>query len=167
MRTTGLIGAILAAALCTGPASADDVRRLAVFDMTFVNFSQEVDYGATNEAELARITMLSDYLRELLQDSGRYELVDLSAAEQDLKLHGSVFTCNRCEEKMARKLSAESSITGAVNKVSQLVQTVVLRERDADSGQVIRLYQTDIRGNTDEAWRRGLEFLVKNRLFAP
>lgn len=167
MRIPGLTGMALIAMLCANPARADDAIPLAVFDMTFVNYSQEVDYGATNEAEHARIAMLSDYLRELLRDSGRYELVDLSAVRQDLALHGSVFKCNRCEEKMARKLGAEISVTGAVNKVSQLIQTVILRERDAATGEVIALYQTDIRGNTDEAWRRGLEFLVHDRLLAP
>lgn len=148
-------------------AAADETVPLpvSVFDMTFINYSQEVDYGVRNEAEHARIRMLSDYLRELLDESERYEVVDLTGLQDELKQQGSVFKCNHCEGKLARKVGARRSFTGAVNKLSTLVQTVILRERDPETGEVIALYQTDIRGNTDEAWRRGLSFLVENRLF--
>ena len=43
--------------LASAPLHADPTP-VAVFDMSFINFSQEVDYGATNEAEHARIAML-------------------------------------------------------------------------------------------------------------
>ncbi|WP_417671724.1 DUF3280 domain-containing protein [Roseibium sp.] len=142
-------------------ANADPV---AVFDMEFINFSQEVEFGAKNEAEYRRIAMLSVYLRELLEGSGRYEVVDLTLLGDDVARYGGVFSCNRCEEKLARKAGVPTSITGAVQKLSVLVQTVILRERDAATGAVLQLYQTDIRGNTDEAWKRGLKWLVDNRL---
>jgi hypothetical protein len=153
-------------ALGLGPAFAEEGARrsVAVFDLSFVNFSQEVDYGASNEAEEARIAMLSDYLRELLDASGRYDLVDTAPAAGDLALHGPVFRCNNCEARMARSLGADRSFTGAVQKLSVLVQTVILRERDAITGEVVALYQTDIRSNTDEAWRRGLKWLVDHRV---
>ncbi|WP_417689862.1 DUF3280 domain-containing protein [Roseibium sp.] len=141
-------------------------KPVAVFDMEFINFSQEVEYGAKNEAEYRRIEMLSAYLRELLVESGDYEPVDLAPLGADAERYGDVFSCNRCEEKLARKLGAPTSITGAVQKLSVLVQTIILRERDAETGRVLQLYQTDIRGNTDEAWKRGLKWLVDNRLLA-
>ncbi len=157
-----LITGLVLALVCL-PLKAEEV---AVFDMAFINFSQEVEYGAKNEAEHARIAMLSDYLRELLDESGKYEPVDLAVRGGDVHRYGDVFTCNRCEEKLAREVGVKTSITGAVQKLSVLVQTIILRERDAETGKVLALYQTDIRGNTDEAWRRGLKWLVDHRLLA-
>ncbi len=154
------------AALYLSPlaAASGAARLVVVHEMSFINFSQEVDYGATNEAEHARIAMLSDHFRALLEDSGRYRLIDPAPLAADLRKHGEVFTCNHCEAAMARKLGAELSFSGAVQKLSVLVQTVVVRVRDAESGEVVALYQTDIRGNTDIAWQRGLRFLVEDRL---
>ncbi|MAU48174.1 MAG: hypothetical protein CMP09_25870 [Yangia sp.] len=149
--------------LASAPLHADPTP-VAVFDMSFINFSQEVDYGATNEAEHARIAMLNQHLRERLDESGRFRVVDPAPVSAELAMHGDAFTCNHCEAALARKLGAGLSITGAVQKMSVLVQTGILRERDSDTGEIVALYQTDIRGNTDIAWKRGLDFLIDNRL---
>lgn len=149
--------------LASAPLHADPTP-VAVFDMSFINFSQEVDYGATNEAEHARIAMLNQHLRERLDESGKFRVVDPAPVSAELAMHGEAFTCNHCEAALARKLGAGLSITGAVQKMSVLVQTVILRERDSDTGEIVALYQTDIRGNTDIAWKRGLDFLIDNRL---
>ncbi|MCT4371152.1 DUF3280 domain-containing protein [Yangia mangrovi] len=158
--------AIALVSIAAPTARAGTPRPVVVHDMSFINFSQEVDYGARNEAEHARIAMLSDYFRELLEESHRYRLIDPAPLAEDLRKHGEVFTCNHCEAAMARKLGAELSFSGAVQKLSVLVQTVVVRVRDAESGEIVALYQTDIRGNTDIAWKRGLRFLVEERLNA-
>ncbi len=155
--------ALLALCLAPLPLAADPMP-VAVFDLSFINFSQEVEYGASNAAEEARIKMLSAHLRQRLADSGRYALIDTGALAQKLDMHGEVFTCNHCEAAMAREIGAELSFTGAVQKLSVLVQTVILRERDAATGDIVALYQTDIRGNTDIAWKRGLDFLIDNRV---
>jgi hypothetical protein len=160
-------GLLIAALALAGRASAE-AEKVAIFDLSFINFGQEVEFGAKNEAEHARIAMLSDYFRELLVETGRYEPVDLSPVEAELELNQQdVFRCNNCEAPMARKLGVEHSFTGAVQKLSVLVQTIIIRETDATTGEVIALYQTDIRNNTDEAWRRGLKWLVENRLMVP
>lgn len=147
-----------------GYAQAEEPIPLAVFDLAFINYSQEVEFGVKNEAEIARARMASNYLRELLAKEPRFSLLSSDPIMDDLRAAGDVFTCNGCEEKLARKIGAERSITGAVQKLSVLVQTIVLRERDARTGAVIALYQTDIRGNTDIAWKRGVAFLVENRI---
>ncbi|SNR78032.1 DUF3280 domain-containing protein [Puniceibacterium sediminis] len=154
----------LACITLLGTSASAEQLPAAVFDIEFINFSQEVDYGATNEEEKIRALMLSEEFRALLKKSGRYSLVDTTGAADDLALHGNPFSCNACEAKIAAKLGAERSFTGAVQKLSVLVQTIIIRERDVRSGDVMAQYQTDIRGNTDVAWRRGLEWLMKNRM---
>ncbi|MGR3479798.1 DUF3280 domain-containing protein [Salipiger marinus] len=157
------LGALACALLLGAPARADQLP-VAVFDIEFINFSQEAEFGATNEVEQARARMLSVAFRDLLQESGRYQLVDMAAAQDDIELHGNPFRCNACEAKIARSLGAERSFTGGVQKLSVLVQTIIIRERDASTGKILAQYQTDIRGNTDVAWRRGLEWLMRNRM---
>jgi hypothetical protein len=160
------MGLVPASLTVWADAWADEPEPVAVFEMAFINYSQEVDYGEKNEAEHARIAMLSDYFRELLSESGRYGIQDISPLKERIAEQGNVFSCNQCEADLAKAVGAERSFTGAVQKISVLIQTVIIRERDAESGQVVAQYQTDIRGNTDQAWRRGLKWLVEYRVLA-
>ncbi|MFD1696678.1 DUF3280 domain-containing protein [Roseibium aestuarii] len=139
---------------------------MAVFDLAFVNFSQELDLGLSDAAEQARIRMLTDYLRELLAADPRYVVVDSAPVADELASVKSVYSCNLCEDKLARKVGADLSVTGTVTKISVLIQTIVLRGRDATTGAVLWQYHTDIRNNSDEAWRRGLKWLIDHRVLA-
>lgn len=165
---TSLVVSLVAAAALAGSALAEPTRPIpvVVFDMSFVNLSQEVDYGADNAPERARIRMLSDYFRELVAASDRYAVVGGGPSEAELERYGEVFACNGCEAPLARAAGAERSLTGSVRKVSVLIQSVIIRERDAKTGEVLALYNVSIRNNTDAAWRRGLKWLVTNRLLA-
>jgi hypothetical protein len=126
-----------------GRAAGVEPTPVAVFDMSFVNFGQEVEFGAKNEVEYAPIAMLSAYLRELPEHSGRYRLVDTAPPADQLKLHGEVYSCNACEAKLAHQVGAGRSVTGSVRKLSARIQTVTPRERDAGTAEIVALYQTD------------------------
>lgn len=140
---------------------------IAVFDFEFVNWSQEVDYGAKNEDEKRRLPIVSSELREILEQSGRYRLIDMRPAAEDIAKAGLISRCNGCDADIARKLGAELAISGVVQKLSVLVQTIIITIRDVKTGAVVKTMQTDIRGNTDEAWKRGVAWLARNRLLAP
>jgi uncharacterized protein DUF2380 len=51
-----------------------------------------------------------------------------------------------------------------VQKVSNLILNINVRVSDALTGHGITAASVDIRGNTDESWTRGIEYIVKNRL---
>jgi hypothetical protein len=87
--------------------------------------------------------MLSAYLRELPEHSGRYRPVDTAPLADQLKLHGEVYSCNACEAKLAHQVGAGRSVTGSVRKLSARIQTVTPRERDAGTAEIVALYQTD------------------------
>ena len=72
--------------------------------------------------------------------------------------------CNGCDIDIAKKFDADFVVLGFVYKVSNLILEIHLFLRDAKTGQVINHMHTNIRGNTDESWMRGLRWLVKNRL---
>jgi hypothetical protein len=73
-------------------------------------------------------------------------------------------TCNGCDVDLARKAGARISVTGWVQKVSNLILNINIVARDVDTGEVISAGSVDIRGNTDQSWSRGLAYLLRNRL---
>ena len=74
--------------------------------------------------------------------------------------------CNGCDADIAKAFGAEQSFLGTVQKLSVLVHTVRFQIRDTRTGAVIWNIQTDLRGDTDESWRRAVIWLLENRLLA-
>jgi hypothetical protein len=73
-------------------------------------------------------------------------------------------SCNGCDVDLAREVGASISVTGWVQKVSNLILNINVVARDVKTGKTIGAGSVDIRGNTDESWSRGLSYLVRNRL---
>src|SRR5262249_55435700 len=105
---------------------------------------------------------LSDQLRQLLRDSGRFSLVDITPIASEA-LASNLQACGGCDIQLARRIGAELAITGTVQKVSNLILNMNIYVRDASSGATIAAMS----GNTDETWSRTLNWLVRNRLLAP
>jgi len=51
-----------------------------------------------------------------------------------------------------------------VQKVSNLILNVNLYMEDAASGKMEFVKSVDIRGNTDESWRHGLDYMLRHYL---
>ena len=68
-----------------------------------------------------------------------------------------------CDADFAQKLGAEVSITGTVQKVSNLILNINLYARVVATREPLVAMSVDIRGNTDESWSRGLDYLVRTR----
>src|SRR5215207_8510535 len=77
----------------------------------------------------------------------------------------SLRDCNGCELDLARKLGADLAAVGWVQKVSNLILNLTMQVREVGTGRLVRAGSVDIRGNTDESWRRGITYLVNRRLF--
>ena len=73
-------------------------------------------------------------------------------------------TCDGCDVELARKTAAKISVTGWVQKVSNLILNINVVAREVGTGKVIEAGSVDIRGNTDESWSRGLSYLLRQRL---
>ena len=119
------LGASLAAiVLCVGTiggARAEEPAKTAVFDFELIDTSLEGEMRGPQAAEQARLGLISDHLRELLADSGRYEVVDIAPAAAEIEAAGHLHGCNRCEARIARGLGADLAIRGVVQKVSNLI----------------------------------------------
>jgi hypothetical protein len=106
-------------------------------------------------------------LRQLLGQSGLFEIVDVSASTHQRVKERWLRKCNGCDADAARELGAEMSFVGFFRKVSVMEQYLEFRIRDAHSGELRHVSQTDLRNETDESWSRALKFLVKNALAEP
>jgi len=142
-----------------GPPTA-----IAIFDFELIDTSLEGELKGVQARDLARLNLISDLLRRLLNESGQYKVVNLSSLTEQIKSAGYLHSCNGCEVDMARPLGVKITIIGHVQKVSTLILSLNLLVRSVETGNVLRVISVDIRGNTDASWRHGIEWLVRNRI---
>ena len=145
-------------------AGADDPRAAVVFDFELIDTSLEGELRGTQPAEQARLILISEHLRELLAQSGRYAVVDIAPARAAIEEAGTLYGCNGCEADIAHQLGADLAIRGVVQKVSNLILNMTVYVTEAGTGRHVTGASVDIRGNTDESWLRGVAYLVRNRL---
>jgi hypothetical protein len=146
-----------------GPSTAQSV---AVFNFELIDTSLEGAVRGARTDEQERLARVSDQLRELLRDSSQFSLVNLTPIASEAQA-SNLQACIRCDTRLARRIGAELSITGTVQKVSNLILNMNIYVRDASTGATIAAMSADMRGNTDESWSRTLNWLVRNRLLAP
>jgi hypothetical protein len=156
--------AVLVYVCCAAASNAAEAPSwTAAFNFVFDDTSLQGQMLGPESAEQHRLAALDSELRDLLAKSGCCSMVDLgSVAKQaeDMDMR----TCKGCDVDLARQAGARISVTGWVQKVSNLILNINLVARDVTTGQVIEAGSVDIRGNTDESWSRGLSYLLRNRL---
>jgi len=106
--------------------------------------------------------MVSERLRRHLAKSG-FGVVDITpvapkAAATNLQ------SCGPCADGFAHDLGADYAVTGVVYKVSELILSMSVRVHDAAAAAPLTSAVVDMRGNTDEAWRRAVDYLYRNIL---
>jgi hypothetical protein len=141
-------------------------QSVAVFDFELIDTSLEGAIRGARPDEQARLARLSDQLRQLLRDSGRFSLVDIAPIASEAQA-SNLQACGGCDMRLAQSIGAELAITGTVQKVSNLILNMNIYVRDTSSRATIAAMSADMRGNTDESWSRALHWLVHNRLLAP
>jgi hypothetical protein len=151
---------VLATAITGATGAKAGSRKAAVFDF---QFSKGTPTEPSRE-ERDRLIRLSDQLRALLKDSGRYEVVSTDPVRDDVARGADLRSCNGCAEEYAKKLGADAAITGEVQKVSNLILNINVYVKDLRSDKPEQAYSVDLRGNTDETFDRGIRYLVKNQL---
>ncbi len=146
-----------------GPAHAQTV---AVFDFELIDSSLQGQIDGASADELARLTRLGDQLRQRLRQSGRFSLVDITPIASEARAT-NLQACGGCDTHLANRVGAELAVTGTVQKVSNLILNMNIYVRDVSSGRTVAAMSADMRGNSDESWSRALDWLIRNRLFAP
>ncbi len=154
----GMVSALLATLVATPALAATE--RVALFDLELINTSLE----PTHAEETARLGMVREVAAAELARHG-LELVDTSPVAAEVAAVKSLRGCNGCELDLARRLGADLAAVGWVQKVSNLILNLTMQVREVATGRLVRAGSVDIRGNTDESWRRGITYLVNRRLF--
>jgi hypothetical protein len=139
--------------------------RAAVFDFELIDTSLDGEMRGTSAEEKARLAKLAPMLREKLAASDRYIVVDAGPVLERARAQ-NLQACGGCDATLAQEAGADIAVTGTVQKVSNLILNLNIYLRDAKDDRLLQAMSADIRGNTDESWSRGLDWLIRNRLLA-
>ncbi len=119
-----------------------------------------------NAPDQKRLVNLDTALRDALIRSGRYVPVDTAPVATEARAT-NLQVCGACALSLAHKVHAQVAVTGWVQKVSDLILNINLEIRDVSTGAVVQGGSVDIRGDTDESWARGLQFLLSELHLEP
>jgi hypothetical protein len=153
--------AAVSIAVLSGGAVADSSPspRVAFFGFDLINTSLET----TTPVEEARLQMLDVFLRDKLSASGRFTFVSIPPElQKEIAAGPGISNCNGCERNFASRIGAEWAAWGTVQKVSNLILNINLFMEDVQTGKIELAHSVDIRGNTEESWRRGLDYMLRH-----
>lgn len=171
MRYIALILApaiVLAALSAAGAAEAvaPSPIRIAVFPFELEDFSAGAAYVPPDDIDREQLRLSTDEARRLIAASGRYQLVDVGAVTDQAAKAGKLRDCDGCDAGIAAGLDADQSMIGIVTRITRTEYAVTYRIRDARSGAIVAVAQTDLRMGANVAWSRGARWLIENRLLA-
>jgi hypothetical protein len=171
MRTIALILApaiVLSALAVAGAAetAAPSPTKIAVFPFELEDFSAGAAYVPPDDIDREQLRLSTEEARRLIAASGRYQLVDVSAVTDEAAKAGKLRDCDGCEARIAAGLTADQSLIGIVTRITRMEYAVTYKVRDARSGAVVAIGQTDLRMGANVAWSRGARWLIENRLLA-
>jgi hypothetical protein len=150
----------MGSALAATPA----LVKIAVFDFEYEDFSAAATASGATPSDIANLDKATDLVRQLFAKSGRYEVVDVTAADAPAVAARDLRDCNGCDATLALKLGAEQSFVGVVRRISRTEYTVWFQIRDAKSGAVLTDAFSGLRMGADYSWDRGARRLVLDRL---
>ena len=164
MRYIALIlaPAIVLAALAA--AGAAETVKIAVFPIELEDFSAAAADVPPDDIDREQLRLSTEEARRLIAASGRYRLVDVSAVNDQTAKAGKLRDCDGCEARIAAGLDADQSMIGIVTRITRMEYAVTFKLRDARSGAIVAVGQTDLRMGANVAWSRGARWLIENRL---
>lgn len=170
MRRAIAIG-LLAIFAIGGPAAGVGAAQRTVvlpFDLVLQKKEEDFYIGASkpSPAEQERLQAINAELARILANDGVHEVVDTTSISKDIEAAAPFVDCNGCEVELAKKLDGEVLYTGLVDKASETLLNMRIMEINVASGQLTRAGNVVIQGNTDDAWLRGVRWLMKNKLAA-
>lgn len=157
-----LLCALLGIALAMpARAGGGDLKSIAILDFELIDEQREM---APATVEYQRLVAARDQLAEGFANAGLYRVVDMGPAAElmkRLKSEQRLHECNGCEIDIAKAAKADRVLIGWVQKVSNLILNLNIQIEDVSTGAVILVTSVDMRGNTDESWRRSVSYLVR------
>jgi hypothetical protein len=151
------------AAVSPAPVAVAPVK-LAVFPFELDDTSAGAETAGETTSDATGLTEATDAIRQLLSQTGRYEVVDVGTADANAAKAHALHDCGGCDAQIARGLGADQSLVGVIRRVSRTEYIVGLQLRDAHSGNVIATADSGLRMGANYSWSRGATRLVRERL---
>jgi len=139
------------------------LHRLAVFD---IELSGDPGGPELAEEHAKRLKMASAKLRDELERSGLFQVVNNAPAQQLIDRLKSQqlywHDCNGCDLEVGRRRGADQILVSWVNRVSGLILTLTYEIHDVRTGQIAARKSYDFRGDNDTAWTRVIVYMVRD-----
>jgi len=161
--TASLLCAALLAAFSAEAASPAPIK-LAIFDFELEDFTDRPSSVGEAPADTEQLRRVTDEVRQLLAQSGRYDLIDVGSADATATKAHTLRECNGCDADIALKLGAEQSFVGVVRRISRTEYTVRFQILDARTGTVVSKEDSGLRMGANYSWNRGAARLINDRL---
>ena len=168
-RVARKLGRLLAglglALLACAPATAAEPKSLALMDFELIDEMRQYESAQARRETDRRLALITSELAMEFARRGMYRVVDPAPAAQlieKLKASFELRACNGCEIDIGKALGAERVGLCWVQKVSNLILNINIEVHGVATGDTVYAKSVDIRGNTDEAWLRGVRRLVDN-----
>ena len=146
------------------PAATPAPIRIAVFDFELEDMSAAGSPTEVAPADAAYLADVTKGVREQFVQSGRYQVVETSAADADATKKHDLRDCDGCDAAIARELGADQSLVGIVRRVSRTEYVVRFQIRDSRTGAVLSRGDSGLRMGADYSWTRGAVRLVRDRV---
>jgi Protein of unknown function (DUF2380) len=167
MHLKPLSSLVLAAGLLLiGPsalAADSEPPALAVLGFDLVD-----DHPDPARAELLRprLAAIKTQLEKGLHERGLYRVVDTAAAQDLINVQRAsnefLYRCNDCLGDVGKRLDTRLMAVGWVQRVSELILNINVSVLDSQTGVEVLSKSVDLRGNTDETWTRGVNFMLRD-----
>jgi hypothetical protein len=154
---------VLSAAAAADTALPSPIK-IAVFPFELEDFSAGAAYVPPDDIDREQLRLSTEEARRQIAASGRYQLVDISAVNDPAAKAGKLWDCDGCEARIAAGLDADQSMIGIVTRITRMEYAVTYKIRDARSGALVDVQQTDLRMGANVAWSRGARWLIQRRL---
>jgi hypothetical protein len=152
---TSLAGAPASPVAVAAPAQV----KLAVFPFELDDTSAAAETTGETASDTTGLTEATDAIRQLLAQTGRYQIVDVSTAKAN-----ALHDCGGCDAPIALGLGADQSLLGVVRRISRTEYIVGFQLRDARSGAVVANADSGLRMGANYSWSHGAVRLVRDRL---
>jgi hypothetical protein len=113
-----------------------------------------------------RLSAITKQLEQGLHERALYRVVDTAAAQDLIKVQRErnefLYRCNNCLVEVGQRLGTRLVAVGWVQRVSELILNVNVSVQDSQTGVEVLSKSVDLRGNTDETWTRGVNFMLRD-----
>ena len=160
------LGGLAAALLMHGAAAlAADAEPPTLAVIGFELVDEHPDTGRAAQLR-GRLAAIKEQLERGLHGRALYRVIDTAAAKELIEAqrerHEFLYRCNACLTEIGQRLGTRLVAVGWVQRVSELILNINVSVRDAQTDAEVLSKSVDLRGNTDETWARGVNFMLRD-----